>query len=764
MKRIFLHFILAASVLVAGAAQSVDSWRSYLSYYNTSIVAEGNDYIFAVANGSLYSYRKDDNSIRYYSKENGLNDTQILALAFNSSEKTFITAYSNGNIDLISENHTIYNIPFLMSSSNVQDKTVNAIFTHNEYAYLSANFGVIALNVKKKEIKETCFLDAPVSSLTILGDSIYACTGKGVLTAALSDNLINPNNWRPFSHGITEASETDSVLRLCTFGDGLCLLLKNRGVYWKSGGEVRRILNHNSLKSIKTENGKLLAFSASELYIFSSLTEYDKGGISNIADVSSLKDASIFWLATGQGGLAGIRRIGQNQYQSLASIVNADCPKYNYNAFMQMQGNKLYIAGGGRWSNRLFRPATVMAYDTDSLKWKNHADIGGAQDATSIAVDPADENHIFVSTWGEGVYEIKGNEIAAHYNHTNSALSTIYPGAAVAYNYIRAEGLIFDRGRNLWMTNSEVATTVVVRKADGTWRNFNYPDIANATLADKILIDANGYKWINLVRDRKSGIFVLDDKGTIDDSADDESYYYSSLSDVMGDIGAKEFTCIVEDLKGEIWIGTNRGPVYISVPSRGPKGTMLCQRIIRTDEYGLSDYFLKDERINAIAVDGGNRKWLGTESSGLYLVSENGLEVIHHFTSANSPLLSDRIESLAINHQTGEVFIGTSNGLVSFTGDAIKGAESYTNVYAYPNPVRPEDTFVIISGLMAESNVKITDSRGSLLFQGRSNGGMVRWNCRNQNNGKSVVSGVYFVLASSPGAAESVVAKIAVVR
>ncbi|GHT37654.1 ABC transporter substrate-binding protein [Bacteroidia bacterium] len=747
-----------------GRTQNTGKWRSYLSYYSTSLVAEGNQYVFAVANGSLYSYEKEDNSLRYYSKENGLGDNQIAAIGFNAGEKAFVVAYSSGNIDLIGEDHTIYNIPFLMNSSSVQDKTINAIFQHNEFAYLSANFGIVVLNVKKREIKESYLLNTPVSSIVIYKDEILAATANGILRASLRDNLVNPANWHAFSPNIPDATAADSVGKICVFQDELCFLVKNKGIYRQAGNSAQRLLNHASLRGMKAENGKLAAFSASEIYIYSSFSEFDKGSIANISDVSSLKDNTTFWLAMGEGGLTGIKRTAPNQYQTLVSNVNNDCPKYNWDAFLKMHNRKLYIAGGGRWTDRFLRPASVMAYDTDSLKWQNWKDIPGGRDATCIAIDPSDENHLFVSTWGEGVFEIKDGETAAHFDHTNSALATIFPNSPTSPNYIRVEGVTFDKDKNLWMTNSQVASTIVVRKADGTWAKLNYPDASNVTLADKILVASNGHKWVNFVRADKSGIFVFDDKGTIDDMSDDESHYYSFLSDSQGNIGASEYPCLTEDKNGEIWIGTNRGPIHIPVPSRGVKGTMACQRIIYTDEFGSPDYFLKDERVNAIAVDGGNRKWIGTESSGLYLVGEDGTQVINHFTTGNSPLLSDKIQSLAINDFTGEVFIGTDKGLISYMGEATKGSADYSNAYAYPNPVRPGYTGkVIITGLMDNSNVKITDARGSLLFEGRSTGGQISWDCRHAN-GKAVAAGVYLVLSSTPSAAESVVAKIAVAR
>jgi hypothetical protein len=223
---------------------------------------------------------------------------------------------------------------------------------------------------------------------------------------------------------------------------------------------------------------------------------------------------------------------------------------------------------------------------------------------------------------------------------------------------------------------------------------------------------------------------------------------------------------MVEDLKGEIWIGTDVGPIYCPSPNRAVENpnNLYCNRIVRADENGENYYFLNGEQINAIAVDGGNRKWLGTAGSGVILVSPDGMETIRQFTVDNSPLYSNNIQSIAIDQQTGEVFIGTDKGLISYRGEAIEASENYSDVYAYPNPVRPEfDGQVVVAGLMNDSNVKITDLNGSLIYQGKSAGGQFVWNCRT-HNGNPVATGIYPVLVSTSGAKESVVTKIAVVR
>lgn len=215
-------------------------------------------------------------------------------------------------------------------------------------------------------------------------------------------------------------------------------------------------------------------------------------------------------------------------------------------------------------------------------------------------------------------------------------------------------------------------------------------------------------------------------------------------------------------INGQVWIGTNRGPIICT--NYRDINNLRCTRIIRTNEDGEPYYLLDGEQINAIAVDGGNRKWIATNNSGVFLVSEDGMETIANFTTANSPLPSNQINSLAINQITGEVFIGTEKGLVSYMGDATEGSEDYSDIYAYPNPVRPEhNDRVTIVGLMADSNVKITDMKGNIVYQGKSAGGTFTWDCR-KRGGRRVATGIYLVLSATPEAKESVVTKIMVVK
>ena len=773
MKRtLYILLLLCMTLHYMVAQKGVGQWSSYLSYYETKHVAEANNHVYAVANGSLYSYNKEDNSLAYYSRQTGLSDGDINHIAFNPDAGRLLITYTNGNIDLLDENG-VYNISHLLDNSAVTNKTINSVCLYNEYAYLATDFGIIALNMDKKEIKDTYKLNEKVYSVCIDGENIYAATSAGLIYAPLGSNLLDYNEWKTYELP-SSGFDTGSITGICFFKQSLCMLTSS-GIYYKgTDGTVRSLLGNSGLKGMVVDNGKLMTYTSSTLYIYSSITERETVNAGTVNGVSSLKDDGTYWIAAGTNGIKGVQK-NNGKYEVILENTNDDTayPKRNYNYYMTTYNGKLLVIGGGRWTDRWNRPGTFMEYEDN--KWFNFDENkinrnSGANetnqfrrfwDYTGVAVDPKDPDRCFISSYGEGIVELKEKEPVQLYNHTNSTLDYIVAGGN-PYNYVRVGGVTFDDEGNLWMTNCEVESVLKVLKADGSWKSFSFDGYKNVSMADKITITSNGYKWINSPYGSVRGIFVFDDKGTIDDEGDDEYHFYSMFTDSNGNIDAGGYFCVTEDKEGQVWIGTNRGPIVCT--NHKDINNIRCTRIVRTNDDGESYYLLDGEQINSIAVDGGNRKWIATNTSGVFLVSEDGMETIANFTTSNSPLPSNQINSLAINQTTGEVFIGTEKGLVSYMGDATQGSEDYSDVYAYPNPVRPEHgDHVTIAGLMENSNVKITDIRGNIIYQGKSKGGTFTWDCCRKGGGR-VATGVYLVLSATPEAKESVVTKIMVVK
>ena len=751
-------------------AQRVGEWRTYLACYNTTSVAETNNLVFGLADGALYSYGKEDNRVTFYSRQTGLSDSNIKLIGYNPAVKMLLIAYTNGNIDLMGEDG-IYNLPYLKNAGNISDKEPLHIDFHNERAYLSCRFGIVLVQMDKKEVAETYRFNQPAYSVCVIGETIYVSTGEGLRKGNINDNLLDNNNWNAVAINSQEFN-AQTIRQLALFQERLCFRAEGSGVfYMEPNGETQTIIKHTGLTGMALLSDHLVAFTSSTLFLFNALNRYETVNVGTANGVSALKNDANFWIAGGVNGLVGIKRRSENQFETFVSGLNIEGPKRNLTAFLTFHKQKLLITGGGFVYDNFNNTGTLMTYENDS--WTNFDEsqivskIGyGTRDYTSVAVDPDDENHYFVSSFGEGIIEIKDNAFVSLYNHTNSSLQSSLPNASYADRYVRVCHVIFDKDKNLWATNRAGRNVIVVRTPDGKWTSLNYPGLIEASIVDKLLITSTGRKWANIphASGTNGGILVFDDNGTPANNADDQSYYYTNLRTAgANQIHGNKFYCIVEDLDGKIWIGSNSGPIICQSPNSAIDNLMFTH-VIREDDNNVPYYFLDGEQINAIAVDGGNRKWIGTAGSGIFLVSPDGAQTIQHFDMNNSPLYSNTIYSIAVDHRTGEVFIGTDKGLISYQGDATEPSSSYSDVYAYPNPVRPEiDDRVIITGLMSNSNVKITDISGNLIYQGMSAGGQFVWNCRNRT-GSRVATGVYLVLSSTPEARESVVTKIAVVN
>ena len=373
MKRIIYTLLLLYIVLFNTSAQkSVGEWSTYLAYYTTTKIAEANNHVYAVADGSLYSYNKEDNSITHYSKQTGLSDSDINFIIFNPEVNTLLITYSNGNIDLLSDSG-IYNLSYLLDNSNITDKTINNIYLNKELAYLSTNFGIIVLNMAKKEIKDTYKLNKKVYSVVIDTDHIYAATAAGLIFASLDSNLLDYNEWKNYTLSSSEFG-TESIRQIGLFKNNLCFLAdpsdkSKTGIYYQeSNGTVKNLLKNRDLKQMVIQNNKLITYTYSELYIYSSFTDRDVVNAVVINDIASLKDPNTFWIASGTNGIKGIRK-NNNQYEIILENTNDNTkyPKRNYNYFMTMHENKLLVAGGGRGTDRWGRAGTLMEYEDG--KW-----------------------------------------------------------------------------------------------------------------------------------------------------------------------------------------------------------------------------------------------------------------------------------------------------------------------------------------------------------------------------------------------------------
>lgn len=763
------------SFTVLAANFNTTGWKTYLSYNNTNSVEESNDQVFVVAEGSLYTYGKDDNSIKQYYKGNGLNDNTISLIRYNKQTKSLLIIYDNSNIDIL-EGGVATNLPYLSTSTSIRDKQINSVLVNDEYAYLSTAFGIVVINMAKKEIKDTYKLSLNITSCAIQNGNIYASTtnkaevSSGIIYASLKENLLDKANWKPY--GLSNLSDSHTISAIASFKNTLFYLVSQQGIFYENNGELSRIINSSTLKYMKVIGEKLACIDNSRVFIVSDTQKFDQINLS-INDISTYQTDK-YWIAEGSKGLRSIQRKGSNSFEALNEPIILDGP-YSNSAFdIVCKNDKVYMIIGGKDllnGKRFDKGGYILTYDYD--KW-SFIDPKEAQkklnlprnprDYTSIAVTTDDSNDeiVYASSMGDGVIQYKNGTPVQSYNEKNAFKETA-GGYGSGYCYI--DGLAFDKNGNLWMTSSEVNHAVLVLDKAGAWHRLDIEQLRGVYTINDILITSTNDKWIYVPRNTPK-LVMIPNSESLDEVS---SYEFTTLIDTDGkELTPSNYTCVAEDKDGYIWVGTNRGAVYFTKPrisSAEDKAATRCTRVKYTnEETGNLAYFLDNVVVTTLKVDAGNRKWIGTKGNGVYVLDNDNETIVYQFNTTNSPLLSDNIYDIEINDKTGEVFIGTDKGLNSYQGEASEGKSDYSEIYAYPNPVRPEHMDkVTIVGLMDNSNVKITDLNGNIIYQTKSLGGQAIWNCRNAS-GSRVATGVYLVLASTEEASESVVTKIIVVK
>ena len=450
----------------------------------------------------------------------------------------------------------------------------------------------------------------------------------------------------------------------------------------------------------------------------------------------------------------GSQWVGDSNYGLISceqsKVIVPQGPNSNHIADLFYENKNLHVVSGriSLWESLLYSVKTLGGGWYGTTDWK----IGNSQ---CIYVMPNTSTY-YIGTYGYGFTQSTHSwVIDTVYNLSNSTMLQPYyvNGTETAISDITS-----DKYGNLWIINQSSNTPIIAIDKQNTWHPFSIAPISGSNydlknLYNNMIIDNNGYKWLT----GTSYLSVFNDNKTLDDSSDDQ-FVRIPLSDAEGTIASRS-TCVTEDLKGEIWVGTTQGIAVHSSPSRVFKDRKTISRI-KIEIDGEVGYLLSSEAINCIAVDGGNRKWIGTVNSGIFLLSENGTEQLLNFTKTNSPLPSNCITSIAIDNETGEVYIGTEEGLVSYIGNATAGDTQMNDAYIFPNPVR--DTYngnIFIKVLVANALIKITDVSGNLVNNVQANGGTAEWNGKNIY-GERVSTGVYLLYISDENGENTKVMKL----
>ena len=767
IKKIFL-LLVTMMALSAGAQNAVGDWIIHTSFVSSDIgfIAEAEDWVYYVAGGNLFRLDKQTQENEALSPMNYLSDMSIAQAFYNSDKDYLVLIYANSNIDVIKSDGSVINMPEIKNAVMTSSKNINFVTFAPGEIYVATDFGYVVIDDVKFVIKESHVYGEPVTSVARLGQMLLVSTPSAGYYGLASQ----------YHEQLESFTKTDFISgdsRLFPINDstyysltGWTMLCTMRG----SGNgnprfTMKTLVENRTTLAQKTPGGFLLNIPNLQKCYRADATgaiveEYDAGS----ELFSAHPDGNGTLWAVGPQGL---HHQGEASYY-LPNALTFGRPFWM--AYNKSQ-DKLYVSSPA--TNYFYYDDTPTWVNTyDGMTWRDVTPEGAPQRGSfNIHFMPDDPNTYLLSTWREGLLKVTDGEIVLAYNATNSPMrreqGAMHPITSI------------DRNGNVWVVQSfenpecpvMVLPAAKARQNTVTTSDWITPSIdglnSGHTKTASFISTHNSQYDIKVFTDGDYQMPLVFWNSAGDYSSRPQQVMYDRLVDQDG----QPFTwlyimCLTEDLNGLVWMGSTEGVIAFNPAQAFSTDFRINHiKVPRNDGTGMADYLLNGIQVNDIAVDGANRKWIATQTSGLFLVSPDGTEVINKFNTTNSPLTSNTVFRVCCNPNSNSVYITTPVGVYEYFSDSSPAEPDYSDIYAYPNPVRPEFTGdVTITGMMDGTLIKIADASGNVIRQLKSTGGMATWDCCD-HYGQRVKTGVYMVLCSrSNGGSESVVTKIAVIR
>ena len=757
-----IFYLLFLLFIQSGFAQEKQLWQGYYSFNEIKGLTESSNTVFAASENALFSKNLDTNIITTKNTIDGLSGQTISAIYHSNKLNKTIVGHVNGLLIIIDEaDGKITNVVDIISKQlPTEIKKINHFMEYGDIVYVSCDFGIVQFNLKTMLFGDTYYIgdngaEIKVMQTTLFDGFIYAATNNGIRKATITnENLNDFKQWTTILLGNWSS--------VTTFASNL-YAINSTGNLYKFIVSSNTFNTYTQLSKPIIDSRATATFfiitTTSNIYIYNDqmvlARQIDASQIPEINATFSCATVignSIFIGTKENGMLSTSLSLGGNFENSTPSG-----PLRNNVFAIQSLNNTLWAVYGFFAGN--YNPYPLDSYGISKFTdkgWLNipYQKLFGAKDLSNIAINPLNNDEVYISSFYSGllkvVKDVPTQLLTPQSTGPNGLENIEIPNNP---NDIRVNNPVFDKAGNLWTTNSLVKKALKVLRSNGQWQSYSLASVLpELTSFGGLVIDKNNIKWIASRR----GVIGFDEKGGI--------LKVITEGSETGNLPSRDVRSIAIDNRNQLWIGTNKGlRVLPNVNSYQTEGQLTTNPIIIVDD-NLPQELLYEQFITDIAVDGANNKWIGTADSGLFLLSPNGQETKYHFTINNSPLPSNIINDIDINSITGEVFIATSKGLVSFKGTATAASEDLSNVYVYPNPVRPDyQGTVKITGLLDKAIIKITDIAGNLVYENTAEGGTIEWDTTAFGDYK-VASGVYMIFISAQDGVETKVKKVMIIR
>lgn len=770
IKRLLFILIAFVSFTTAVAQTAVGNWKVYSMFSDIKKMEQSHNKVYYLSGTNLFSFDKETEETYSYTLKNKLNDITVDNIYYNNEKNYLLITYSSGNIDLLYDDGTVVNLPDIKNSTLNYSLEINDVAFLGDCIYVATKFGLIVFDETRHEVKYSGVYDKEISLVACVGDYIVIDQNRALYYIHKDDRFetfdsytnIAKGNYLEDMQGISDNKMlvrlTSKYINLYTIDFSLNKInstsvdITKTASNFINGKEEVYFVSNNTINSvssdgIKTSHSSIPAELSSQI-------------------VSIWDDPDKLWVGN-KDGIANYD-VSDNGLTVLYDKFKPQALNVDNPVFITSDKNgKIYVSNMSEsmyydftYRNKSF----ISSIDKDEIKDVAPTEFTASHrsnpskeilyDTYQLAVDPEDPEIYYLGSFWEGLYKVKDGKTIAQYNPENSSLTESWG--------CRVNAVAFDKENNLWCTNEIVAEglpSLHILPAEARKKE-------TTTVQDWIPITLGSFyssKDVRLLMCKKSNmIFICDGKwigyvvaydtnGTYTDTSDDKFMMWNKFIDQDGkNYSYNRVSALAEDKNGKVWIGTTSGIIEISNPKNATNTSLTVTRlkVPRNDGTNYADYLLDGVHVTSISVDNSNRKWIGTMSDGVYLVNENGTEILEHFTSENSYLPGGITYSVLAHPHNNSVFMGTEFGLVEYSSDSSPAKEDYSEIYAYPNPVKPEYTGLItITGLMDNSLIKIADSAGNVFYSSRSEGGMVTWDGCN-SAGERVKSGVYFVYVS----------------
>jgi hypothetical protein len=691
----------------------IGTWRAHFSNDSIQQVIKGDQLYVVAANQIIQIDAKKE--INYLNTTTGLHAIGIHKIAWHPIENQLVIAYKNSRVDILKGDQVTL-IDDIQMSNLFSDKAINDLIIFNNNAYLSCNFGIVVIDLLKKEIKATYFPNnnrqtVKVLQTIIFQNKLFALTENGIWSITVDQN----STWMlENSLGIT------GIKNMFVFKNQLYFFNQQKIYPYKSNIASYQI-NVGTIETISVDEDRILAGIS---YQTNGALIQLNGSQSNTVIIDStilvkpiglLKDGNTIWVADFGKGL--YEKNDQSKWFALGGPLSA---AYGSNAFSDHQ--------------------LLMSYGTDKIGlsslnekgWSNLTQIENIKInyVEAVSIDPKDQS------WWIGM----GNQLI-HYDPNKKTIEQSIPNppnGSIKSIQQKIDGTValLKEGFGL------------VLKENNQWTSYPIQSSLNATNFKKIVVGNNGLSWI--IGPKQQGVVLFQKQNN------QGIWRQLNTGKGSGNLPSMEVTAIVEDKDGSIWVGTDNGIAIFQCTNINE----ACDAYLPiVESNGFNGYLFQKEAIHSISIDGANRKWIGT-NNGAWLISKDGTEVLQHFTSENSPLPNNTVLAIGIEPSEGDVFFFTKNEIISYKGNATESALVQSSIKIYPNPIAPNyDGPILIKNLVNNALVKITDINGQLMMQTRALGGQAVWNGRDQYQHK-VASGIYLIFVRDDMGNEKAVGKI----